>query len=197
MKRRLALFLVALVMPGLVLAQATQQKPAKKAAGAPKVQAPAAKAAPDYKKLEIWVGDWTYEGESQASPAGPAGKFTGKVSVTSILNGRCVQWRGEDQGPQGKTEWFEVDSYNPATRKFNWNSWSTSGEVQNVAYTIDGVNVGYSGTLVTGGKQVKIRGTVVFSDNNTVQVQKGEVSTDGKTWVPYLDLKVTKVKTTP
>ncbi len=197
MKRRLALALLGLALPCFVLAQAAAQKPAKKPAGAPKAQAPAAKAAPEYKKLEIWLGDWTYEGEAQASPAGPAGKFTGKVSVKPILNGRCVQWQGEDQGPTGTTEWFEVDSYNPATKKFAWNSWSTSGDVQNVAYSIDGANVAYAGTLVTGGKQVRIRGTVVFSDNNAVQVQKGEVSTDGKTWTPYVELKVTKTKTTP
>src|SRR5512135_921072 len=102
MKRRLALMLLALALPCFVLAQTGAQKPAKKPAGAPKAQAPATKAAPEYKKLEIWVGDWTYEGEALASPAGPAGKFSGKASVKPILDGRCVQWQAEEQGPTGK-----------------------------------------------------------------------------------------------
>ena len=39
---------------------------------------------PEHKKLEIWVGDWTYEIVAQASPLGPASTFTGKNTARPI-----------------------------------------------------------------------------------------------------------------
>ena len=35
------------------------------------------KAGPEHKKMEVFVGTWTYVGEAKASPYGPAGKITG------------------------------------------------------------------------------------------------------------------------
>ena len=37
-------------------------------------QTPAPKPGPEHKKMEIWVGDWTFEEEDFATPFAPAGK---------------------------------------------------------------------------------------------------------------------------
>ena len=57
---------------------------------------------PEHKKLEIWVGDWTYEIVAQASPLGPASTFTGKNTARPILQRlkrhvHAAHWRSTRQ----------------------------------------------------------------------------------------------------
>jgi len=37
------------------------------------------KPSPEHQKLQLWFGEWTYEGESQATFLGSGGKFTGRI----------------------------------------------------------------------------------------------------------------------
>src|SRR5205809_11504 len=39
--------------------------------------AQAPKPSPEVRKLEVWVGTWTYEGDAKATPIGPAAKVSG------------------------------------------------------------------------------------------------------------------------
>ena len=160
-------------------------------------QTPAPKPGPEHKKLDIWVGDWTYEGENHATPLGPAGKFSGKNSARPILGGFFIEFRGEEKGTAGTTQWLEVDGYDSVSKKFTWNVFSSDGSVQTVTYTIEGTTVPYSGTLIVGGKQYKIRGTCVFTPDFTINIDKREISVDGKTWMPFWEAKATKVKSSP
>ena len=160
-------------------------------------QAPAPKPGPEHKKLEIWVGDWTYDGEANATPFGPAGKVSGKNSTKPILGGFFVEFRGEDKGTAGTTHWVEIDGYDPVTKKFTWNNFASDGSVQSVTYTMEGKTMSYSGTQVTGGKQAKIRGTCVFTPDFMSNVDKREITFDGKAWMPLWEGKATKLKSSP
>jgi hypothetical protein len=181
MKRPLAV--VALVMSlGAVALQA---------------QTPAPKPGPEHKKLEIWVGDWTYEGDYHATPFGPAGKCTGKVSVRPILGGFFVEFRAEEKGAAGTTQYFEIDGYDPVARKYIWNGFDSQGLSETVTYTIEGNTVAYSGALVIGAKQAKSRGTFVFASDFMSHAAKYEISVDGKAWMRFFEGRFTKVKSSP
>jgi hypothetical protein len=39
-------------------------------------QAPSPKPGPEQKRLEVFVGNWTFEGEDKPGPGGPGGKVT-------------------------------------------------------------------------------------------------------------------------
>src|SRR5262249_17524783 len=57
---------------------------------------------PEQKKLEVWVGDWTYEGSSETSPfGGTVGKFAGKETCRMILNGFVLESHWEDRSGTG------------------------------------------------------------------------------------------------
>jgi hypothetical protein len=160
-------------------------------------QAPASKPGPEHKKLEIWIGDWTWEELDSATPFGPAGKASGKSSAKWILGGFFVEFRAEWKGTAGPMQAIEIDGYDPVTRKFTWNNFASDGSVQTFTYTIEGNTVSYSGTQVTGGKQAKIRGTITFTPDLMSNVEKREMSIDGKAWMPALEVKATKVKSSP
>ncbi len=151
-------------------------------------QTTAPKPGPEQKKLNIWVGDWTYEGENQATPLGPAGKYVGKQTVRPILGSFFVEFRGED----GIGSWYEVDGYDALNKKFFWTGFGSDGNVSAVTYTINGTTVEYSGTVRLGEKQYKIRGTCAFAADFMSFVDKRELSIDGQTWMPNFQSKSTK-----
>ncbi|MGA2363718.1 MAG: DUF1579 family protein [Candidatus Aminicenantales bacterium] len=160
-------------------------------------QTPAPKPGPEQKKLEIWVGKWTYEGEAKANPLGPAGKYSGMATVRPVLGGFFVEWRAEEKGPSGTTQWFEIDGYDAVNMKFMWNNFSSDGSFETAAYTIEANTVNYSGTHFLGEKQYKFRGSCVFAPDLMSSVSKQEISVDGKTWMPQYESKWTKTKSSP
>ncbi len=157
-------------------------------------QAQAPKPGSEQAKLKIWVGDWTYESESQATPLGPAGKAVGKNTTRLILGGFFVEFRGQEKGPAGTLDWMEIDGYDAVNKCFFWNGFGSDGNAQLVTYTIDGTVVRYSGTVHLGEKQVQIRGTVIFSADFASLTEKRELSVDGKNWMPWFTTKATKIK---
>jgi hypothetical protein len=160
-------------------------------------QTTAPKPGPAQKKLEIWVGKWTYEGEYKATPLGPAGKYTGIETVRHVLGGFFVEFSAEEKGPSGTTHWFEIDGYNALNKKFMWNGFNDDGSFQTAAYTIEANTVNYSGTRFLGEKQYNFRGICVFAPDLMSFVDRQEVSVDGKTWVPLYETRVTKTKSSP
>ena len=164
---------------------------------ASQAQTPAPKPGPEHKKLEIWIGDWTFEEQDFATPFGPAGKASGKSTAKWILGGFFVEFRAEWKGTAGPIQAIEIDGYDPVTKKFTWNNFASDGSVQTFTYTIEGSTVPYSGTQVTGGKQAKIRGNITFAPDFMSCVEKREMSIDGKAWMPALEVKSTKVKSSP
>jgi hypothetical protein len=153
-------------------------------------QTPAPKPGPEQKKLEIWVGNWTYEGENYATPLGPAGKYVEKQTGRPILGGFFVEFHGEEN----PLNWYEVDGYDALNKRFFWTGFGSDGNVNSVTYTINGTTVEYSGTVRLGEKQYKIRGTCVFAADFMSFVDKRELSVDGQTWMPNFQGKSIKTK---
>jgi ketosteroid isomerase-like protein len=151
------------------------------------------KPGPEHQKLGIWVGDWQYQGEAKDSPMGPGGKFSGKSTARWVLNGFFVEFRGEDTGPAGTSQFVETDGYDPVNKRYTWNGFGSDGSTSVVTYTIDGTTVSYSGTAGAGAKQCQFRGTSVFAADFMSAVDKRECSADGKTWTPLAECKATKV----
>jgi hypothetical protein len=179
-----------LAMPYLAVGHATPPKTASKSTSAAEVQTPPAKPGPEHKKLEIWVGDWTYEGEDKATSFQPARAYTGKARVRLILGGFFVEWHAEESN--GKGAWREIDGYDPATKRFFWHAFYANGGVEIVTYAIEGNTVSLSGSTVIGGKQAELRGTCVFASDGRSFVEKLGVSVEGKTWIPAWEIRFAK-----
>jgi hypothetical protein len=162
-------------------------------ASPPQVAEIRAQAAPEYQKLTMWVGDWTYVCDGKETPLGPAGRATGKASVRVILGGYFVEWRGEEQGPSGAFRWREIDGYDRAAGKYVWSEFSDDGGSNSVTYSIEGTTVRYSGTAVAKDKLVKIRGTAAIASDRKGFVDAREVSATGETWMPAYECRFTKV----
>jgi hypothetical protein len=152
---------------------------------------------PEHKKLAIWVGDWSVEGQMYATPLGPAGPVKGKGSAKPMFSGFFVEWRSEVTGPAGTTQWVEIDGYDQVAKKYFFNQYASDGGLMTGTSTIEGNTQSSSGTLVAGGKQATWRGTIVFAPDMMSAVEKNEASLDGKTWMPIWEGKWTKVRSSP
>ena len=176
------MFLLFVLMFGMVFV-AQAQAPA---------QAP--KPDPELKKLQFWVGHWTYEGEYKPGPLGPGGKFTGEYDGKMILGGFVFQARWTEKGSAGETQGLELYAYDPVNKDFPSVVYMDNGNRYSGALTISGNTSSWPGKFLAGGKLYDGRVTIINQLDTMSILIKAEISTDGKTWFPFIESKYTKVK---
>ena len=161
------------------------------------VQAQAPKPAPEIKKMEFWVGDWTYAGEAKQSPLGPAAKISGKLTARWILNGFFLEWKTVEKGIFGDIETIEFDWYDAATNTYPYQGFQNNGDMYSGSATMSGNTVNISETHSVKGVQYKLRGVNTIAPDGTSVMFKLDLSPDGKNWAPLAEIKYTKAKPAP
>ncbi len=152
------------------------------------------KPGPEHQKLQLWAGEWKYEGESQTTFLGPGEKFTGRMTARPILNGFGLESVFNEQSPSGEKQTVEVDTYDPVTNSYPVLSVYSDGSFFQGFFTVNGSVATWEGTSTANGKQYKDRGTDAVAPDGMSITQHGEISADGKTWVPSFILRATKVQ---
>ncbi|MGA7909103.1 MAG: DUF1579 family protein [Candidatus Sulfotelmatobacter sp.] len=167
-------------------------------ATAMQAQTPASKPAPELTKVDVfWTGRWTYEGEYKAGPLGPGGKITGELKGETILGGFFFQFRWTEKGATGETHGLEIDKYDPLRQNYATSEYHDDGSTAAGAYTFNGNTCIYTGEFVVEGKQYRAKNTMVFAADLMSYTSRGEISADGKTWVPWWEERYTRDKPGP
>lgn len=159
------------------------------AAGA---QAPAPSA--EVRKLEAWVGTWRYEGEAKETPIGPASKISGMQTGTMVMGGFALQWTGEEKGPLGAVNWGEMGVYDPAAKNYPYFGYQNDGTTWSGVNTVTGNNWKAAGQITSKGVTYRLRSDFSMTASGKSGAWKNEISSDGKTWMPFTQGTVTKVK---
>jgi hypothetical protein len=159
--------------------------------------APAPKPDPELKKLA--VGHWTYEAEYKPGPLGPGGKATGIRTFQMILGGFFFERRDAEKDAMGaESQALAIIGYDPVNKNFTVSYFDDGGGTYSGVFTVSGNTVTWSGKSISvAGKQYPLRGTVIKAADWVTYTETAEVSSDGKTWVPFYEIKYTKVKPTP
>jgi 7,8-dihydropterin-6-yl-methyl-4-(beta-D-ribofuranosyl)aminobenzene 5'-phosphate synthase len=152
---------------------------------------------PEHQKLALWFGEWIYEGDYVTTPLGPGGKFTGRMTGRPILDGFGGEYVFLENGPSGETRTVEIDSYDPVAKNYPNICICSDGSLGHIPYTMNGNVASWEGNSVIGGRRVGDRGTDAVASDGMSFTKKGEIRVDGKTWVPFVTLKATKVKAGP
>jgi len=155
-------------------------------------QTSAPKPGPEHKRVEIFVGHWTYVGEYIAGPLGPGSKVTGEYTGQMILGGFFFQGQWVEKGPSGEVRGVETFGYDPVTKSYAQSQYQDDGSIGSGAYTDHGNIWNYTGTWLLGGKRYMVRMTITFATDLMSITGKGEISADGNSWAPFVDLKYTK-----
>jgi hypothetical protein len=160
-------------------------------------QAQAPKPDPELKKLRVFVGHWTYEGESKSGPLGPGGKFTGDMTCQMILEGFFLQCQVSGREAGRESCLLEIDGYDPVNKDFSSQSYFDDGSRFLRVLTIAGNMWTYVGKLVAAGKEYRYKENLILAADLASGTEKAEISVDGKTWIPFTESKWTKVQPAP
>ena len=158
-------------------------------------QAPATapKPDPELKKMQPWIGHWTYEQEYKAGPLGPGDKVTGEMKVQMILGGFFQEGWFTEKGAKGVSHLLEIDGYDTTNKTFTFATFYDNGNAGTGTYRFSGAKEwNFEGKLFAGGKEYPLRGKGEFAPDMKSFTFSGEISTDGKTWVPWWEAKYTK-----
>jgi hypothetical protein len=167
------------------------------AASQAQAQAPAPKPDPALKKLHVWAGHWSYEGEYKAGPLGPGGKASGERTGDMILGGFFFQGRWTQKGPVGEGRVLEITGYDPVNKNFSSEFYMSDGSRASAVLTVSRNTFTWAGKGVIAGKQCQFKETLVLAADLTSMTDTAEISADGKTWTPLFERKHTKVKPAP
>ena len=160
-------------------------------------QTTAPKPDPEFKKFDVFLGHWTYEGENKAGPFGPASKVTGEETGKRILGDFFIQFQISIKGAMGESRSIEIVGYDPANKAFPSNEYYDDGTTASGAYAFNGNTFTYKGKFIVGGKPYIVKTTMIFTADSMSFAVKGEISTDGKAWAPLFEGQFTKVKPAP
>lgn len=155
------------------------------------------KPGPEQKKLEMLVGEWTYEGTGEATPfMDAAGKFKGKYTARLVLGGFFVQGQGQDISDNQylyQDMWFT--GYDTAKKTFINHSFENDGTIAVNTLTVSGNTWITQGTRTDSkGKVYRTKTVETFAADGKSSASLTEYSTDdGKTWHKAWASKATKV----
>ena len=156
-------------------------------------QAPAPpKPGPEHQRLAGFVGKWNFDGQSQASPYGPAGKIT-SVDTFAWLPGNFFlehQWDVNQAGTRivGR----EIIGYDSAGKAYTSRFFDNFGNSGSIRGTMNGNTWSWTADSMVAGKPLKERGTNVITGDTITS--KWEYSTDGSKWLPNFEAKGTRAK---
>ena len=148
---------------------------------------------PEQKKFDAWMGTWSYEGEGRDSPLGPAGKFTGKCIGRPILNGFFFELRLEEKDWQS----VQIHWYDAGAKTYRHIGFQSDGRVVAGTGTWNGVAWSAAWTTVHRGVEYRGRSQIILAADGKSITNPGELSVDGKTWMPFCESKWTKISDVP
>jgi hypothetical protein len=149
---------------------------------------------PEVKKLDYFVGTWTTEGTIAPGPWGAGGKVTATGTSEWMPGNFFVQSKSESKMPPelgGDSQAVMVMGYDTQQSTYTSDRFSSQGQHQASKGTLSGDTWTWTSSANYGGMEIQQKMTIkTLSPAN--YTMKFEISADGKTWMPFMDAKVTK-----
>lgn len=144
---------------------------------------------PERTKMEMMVGDWSYEGAIFESPLGPKGKFAGKSSIASILGGFFVEdtW---DEGANGSG--LQIFGYDEMSKRHFVNAYSSDGgrHVGTVEIAGDVIVSTWTRPVSGAAMEAMVKGVWTYAPDRSSFTAAWQFSLDkGRTWTPWIEYK--------
>ncbi|HYU48260.1 MAG TPA: DUF1579 family protein [Terriglobales bacterium] len=152
------------------------------------------KPAPELKKLDYFLGNWSSEGDSKPGPMGPGGKMTMTQDAKWMDGGFFVVIRsGFKAGAMGNGTGMAFLGYDPQDKVYTYDEFNSTGEVVHAKGTVDGDTWTWTNDMKMGPQTMKGRFTEKIL-SPTSYTFKFEMSADGTKWDTAMEGKATKSK---
>jgi len=141
---------------------------------------------PALKRLDIFVGRWNTDGQTWATPSGPAVRINGTDTYEWLPGGFFLLHRVDVCIGDEEIKTIEIIGYDALSQTFPMHYFDNQGNSGTYQASVrDGI-----WTFVGESE----RSRVVFSDGGNAITASWEYSGDGLNWLPLMEVKLTKVE---
>src|SRR5215813_11663333 len=137
--------------------------------------------APELKKLDYFVGNWTMDGDVKPGPMGPGGKNTGTSKYEWMEGNYFMTSQGGYSGAMGTGKETAYYGYDANKKLYTYDSFSTAGEHNIATGTFEADTWTWVFDVPMGSMTAKGR-FVMKVTSPTAYSYKLEFSQDGTNW---------------
>jgi hypothetical protein len=162
-------------------------------AGAAVAQMELPKPGPELKKLDMFAGSWTLDGDMKPGPMGPGGKMTESEKCQWMEGGFFVVCHADFKSSMGDGTGITVMGYSAEDKVYTYREFNSWGEFTDSKGSVDGDTWNWVNDEKMGGTPMKGR-FIMKIISPTAYNFSYEMSQDGTKWTMVMDGKATKGK---
>ncbi|AWP27576.1 DUF1579 family protein [Paenibacillus sp. Cedars] len=140
---------------------------------------------PAMERLNVFVGKWNTEGVIKASPSGAADVLKAVDTYEWLPGGYFLIHHVDGYMGKDKVKAIEIIGYDASSQNYTTHSYDNQGNFN--AYQANLLDRDWK---IWGESE---RFTGMFSEDSNTLTGSWELSSDGTNWVPWMDIKLTKV----
>src|SRR5258708_18584857 len=154
-------------------------------------QMDASKPGPELKKLDVFVGSWTLDGDMKPSPMGPGGKMTETQKCEWMDAGFFVVCHADFKSAMGDGSGLSVMGYSNDDKDYTYREFNSWGEFVDSRGHLDGDTWTWTSDEKMNGKTSKGRFTMKMT-SSTAYNFAFDMSDDGTNRTTLMEGKATK-----
>jgi hypothetical protein len=149
------------------------------------------KPGPELKKLDVFVGSWTLDGNMKPGPMGPGGAISENEKCEWMDGGFYLVCNSEYKSTIGNGVGLAVMGYSPDDKAYTYREFNSFGEFEDSKGSVAGDTWTWIADEKMGGMTMKGRFTmkIISATSYTFMF---EMSQDGTKWSTVMDGKATK-----
>jgi hypothetical protein len=151
------------------------------------------KPGPEHKKLDVFAGSWTVDGDLKPSAMGPGGKITENQKCEWMDGNFFLVCHIDFKGTMGNGAGISLMGYSPDDKAYTYREFNSWGEFEDSRGSLDGDTWTWTSDEKMGGMTMKGRFTMKITSPTSYNFSF-ETSQDGSHWTMVLDGKATKAK---
>ncbi len=151
------------------------------------------KPGPEHKKLDMFAGSWTLDGDMKAGAMGPGGSVNETEKCEWMEGGFFLLCRADFKSAMGNGSGLSVMGYSSDDKAYTYREFNSFGEFMESKGSAEGDTWIWTGEEKMNGVTMKGRFTMKIA-SPTSYTFTSEISQDGTKWTTIMDGKATKAK---
>jgi hypothetical protein len=149
------------------------------------------KPAPELKKLDMFVGSWTLDGNLKPGMMGPGGPMTENQKCEWMEGGFYLVCHADYKSSMGNGVGLSVMGYSTDDKAYTYREFSSSGEFDDSRGSVESDAWTWTSDEKMGGMTMKGRFTMKVTSATSYNFMF-EMSQDGTKWLTVMDGKASK-----
>ena len=145
----------------------------------------------DHKKLDVFAGSWTLDGEVKPGSMGQGGKITEYEKCEWMEGGFYLVCHTDFKGTMGSGTGISVMGYSTDDKAYTYREFNSWGEFTDSKGSVDGDTWTWTNDEKMGTMTMKAKFTMKITSPTSYNFMF-EVSQDGTKWTTVMDGKATK-----